>query len=445
MSATSLFIQPIDHHKWFEKTASIARMPEDEKKWPAHVLSEMHKQLPFLSDLDVDIVIDSQDPEAGFALGYGMIHNRTMRQPQDALGKEANAMKIPVIIADRMLKPFHTFELGGDIYPLTPDRVKQAMVQPAIFDGPVRKTPGSQSLVDQLYPPYQQRQGFGRTQDASNATGIGKIGSSPLRTKADKLMGKKATAMLSFNPGDMLPSMMVVQKTRGLKLMPGVMPQTLTFLRVKGTNFVMGIPKAVAKKLYSSNSPQASAQIIRDGMYEEMMNARSGRPAMGKFLLLQEGKDGYTYVKPEYTPMLAMGKSEGAARAGVEQAMGKKAGFMAYSPGAFMGILAARGVAGKVAKMLSPKERKERAEATAQKLAVPGVAIPVIVAVLLGTRKSNMVAKLIAQKFNAMPQPEQNEIIQLLVPAIAGIGTGVASGALAGALVGMSRKKEKED
>ena len=64
-----LFIASVDPSDLFEKDASISKMPDDEKKWPAHLLSQLHKQLPFLSDFDVDITLDRLEPEAGFALG----------------------------------------------------------------------------------------------------------------------------------------------------------------------------------------------------------------------------------------------------------------------------------------------------------------------------------------------------------------------------------------
>ena len=36
----------------------------------------------------------------------------------------------PIVLEKRELKPFHTFELGGTIYPLTQDRLESAMINP---------------------------------------------------------------------------------------------------------------------------------------------------------------------------------------------------------------------------------------------------------------------------------------------------------------------------
>ena len=171
-----LFIAPVDPHSFFEKEGSLARMPDDEKKWPAHLLSEIHKALPFVSDYDVDLSLDRLDPEAGAALGYAMLRNKSVKNvPMEDISKPSNRVRVPIIIQDRMLQPFHTFELGGGVYPLTPERLEAAMLNPSVFDSDVKRVPASASLVDNLYPPYQQRQGFGRVSEPS-ATGLGGVG-----------------------------------------------------------------------------------------------------------------------------------------------------------------------------------------------------------------------------------------------------------------------------
>ena len=73
-----LFIRHKSAAELLEKqAAAVARMPDDDKRWPAQVLSEMHKQLPFLSKFDVDIELTRVEPEAGYALGYAMLRNKT--------------------------------------------------------------------------------------------------------------------------------------------------------------------------------------------------------------------------------------------------------------------------------------------------------------------------------------------------------------------------------
>jgi len=175
-----LFLREYTVHDLFEgeKRASLVKMPDDEKKWPPFILSSLQREFPFLAEYDLEIVLDRVEPEAGAALGYVQVRNRTRARPQD-VGAFGNIIRIPIIIQDRRLQKFLVFETGGQTYPMTEERVKQAMIDPGIFDTTVGKTPGSPSIVDQLFPPYQQRQGFGRVVEPA-AGGISKVSAAPL-------------------------------------------------------------------------------------------------------------------------------------------------------------------------------------------------------------------------------------------------------------------------
>lgn len=175
-----LFVrQPTSSDLVPEKLASaISKMPDDPKRWPAHILSELLKEMPYLSQYDVDIVLDRAEPEAGAGFGYAQIRNKTLSRPQDNISTPGNIIRVPIIIHDRRLQKFHIFETGKQTYPLNEDRVRQAMLNPAIFDTDATKVPAAASLIDQLYPPYQQRQGFGRVTEPA-AMGLNKISSAP--------------------------------------------------------------------------------------------------------------------------------------------------------------------------------------------------------------------------------------------------------------------------
>ena len=175
-----LFIRHKSAAELLEKqAAAVARMPDDDKRWPAQVLSEMHKQLPFLSKFDVDIELTRVEPEAGYALGYAMLRNKTGKQrAAEELGKATNKIRVPVIVADRLLQPFHVFEVGGKTYPLTQERVESAMMNPSMFDG-ISDPPGTQSLLDQIYPPFQHRQGYGMMSGDRATVGLSKLSSAP--------------------------------------------------------------------------------------------------------------------------------------------------------------------------------------------------------------------------------------------------------------------------
>jgi hypothetical protein len=177
---TPLFLPEVDPHAFFEKQASIAKMPDDDTKWPAHVLSNLHQQLPFLSQYEVDLSLQRVEPEAGFAFGHALLMAKNDPAAATESKNPQNMIKIPVIIADRQLQPFHTFELGGNVYPLTSERVEAALLNPAVFEGPARQPHRQKSLIDQMYPPYQQRQGFGRTVGAGTSSmGVTKLSSAP--------------------------------------------------------------------------------------------------------------------------------------------------------------------------------------------------------------------------------------------------------------------------
>jgi hypothetical protein len=165
-SNEALFLPEVNPNDWFEKQASLGKVPEDDKKWPGFVLSELHKQLPFLSDRDVAINMSRIEPEAGFAFGYALIRNARPAevQPKD----ERSFIRIPIMITDRQLQPFHVFVLGGKAYPLTKERVQEAMVDPTMFAGSASLPDKQKGLMDELFPPYQQRQGFGRTSESGS-------------------------------------------------------------------------------------------------------------------------------------------------------------------------------------------------------------------------------------------------------------------------------------
>lgn len=167
----SLFIKKANAHDLFEKTASIARMPDDDRMWPQAVLSNLFKQLPFITNYDVSINLDRIEPEAGFGFGNALIRSK---KQAIAGGTGSQMTKIPLVISDRQLQPFHVMITSQGTMPLTAERMEQVMSDPTMFAGPQSQPKMQKSLVDELYPPYQQRQGFGRTVGAG-AAGINKL------------------------------------------------------------------------------------------------------------------------------------------------------------------------------------------------------------------------------------------------------------------------------
>lgn len=313
MPTKPLFLPDIDPNAFFKKEANLSKMPDDDRLWPSHVLSEMHKALPYLTDLDVEVVLDRVEPVQGYGLGYATVRNKTAQAPEEALGKAENMLRIPIIIQDRELDSFHVFEVGGTSFPLTQERIKQATFNPSIFDGDVGKLPFNKSLIDQVYPPYQQRQGFGRTVEP-NVSGLSKMGAA----QTAEFLEKTAAVPMDFSMATMVPTQDVLQKAKGLKFRTGVLPSRLQFHMVRGTSYLIGLPKKFAKALGKMSDQGAIRRALMIPMREEALAARSNMPSLGKFVLLsREGKT-LRYIKPKLSPMMMGGQK----LAGVKTASG---------------------------------------------------------------------------------------------------------------------------
>ena len=149
-------------------TAPITTLVDDHRKWPTQIQSQLLRLHPYLSDYDTEIVLDRVEPEAGAALGYVQVRNMTRSRPQDGVNRPGNILRVPVIAANRKLQPFLVFEAGGETYPLNEHRVGQALLNPSPFDTDTSKSPGTQSITGDLFPPHQQRNGFGRVVSAGS-------------------------------------------------------------------------------------------------------------------------------------------------------------------------------------------------------------------------------------------------------------------------------------
>jgi len=294
----SLFLKPVDPHSFFEKQASIAKMPDDDTKWPAHVLSNLHQQLPFLSQYDVDLDMQRIEPEAGFAFGHALLMAKNDPSAATTSKNPQNMVRIPIIVADRMLQPFHTFELGGNVYPLTAERIEASLLNPAMFQGPADQPQRQKSLIDQMYPPYQQRQGFGRVVgDGASSMGINKLSSVP-PVQFERGISKLAVSPMRFDMGSRLPASVVLKDSK-IKLSSGVNPQSLSFFQIQGTKYVVGIPNSVASKLEKETDQTKIRRILAPLMKEEVSAARSGRASPGMFLLFSRNSDGtYRHAPP---------------------------------------------------------------------------------------------------------------------------------------------------
>jgi hypothetical protein len=146
----------VDH---FRKEAGFTyRLSEMPENWPQEVGSELVKQLPFLSDYDVSVNLEKQEPGRGFAFGYADISNRTERPEVEHEQAGIPHIRIPIVAEDRQVRPFSVFMDGERVLPMSEERIRETLFNPSTFDLSTA-APYDPSLVEALMPP--QRSGIG--------------------------------------------------------------------------------------------------------------------------------------------------------------------------------------------------------------------------------------------------------------------------------------------
>lgn len=181
MTAQPLFFSPPE---FIEKTAGEVDLPDDPNQWAQCILQELYKQVPYISDYQPHVEMQRLDAERGFGLGHVEIQNQTEAPgstPQEMLQSAGvRSVRIPFVIRNKKLSPFDMLiNDAGKMLPLTENRLGQALFRPQSFDVTSR-TPGDQSMIGQLYPPYRQNYGFGgggMVMNAPGGLGMGKVGS----------------------------------------------------------------------------------------------------------------------------------------------------------------------------------------------------------------------------------------------------------------------------
>jgi len=171
----------IDSQLDFEKvSAAEVTLPEDPNQWQNEVLQELYKQHPYVADFSPDVVMDRIDAERAFGFGHVEIGNKTeIQSGPGSAGEQVGGIhhvRIPIIIREGKMKPFDTLVTeDSKMLPLNEKRLRLALFRPQMFDVTSR-TPGDQSIISTLYPPYRQNNGFGGGGSTVSA-GMGKEGS----------------------------------------------------------------------------------------------------------------------------------------------------------------------------------------------------------------------------------------------------------------------------
>lgn len=145
---------------FLKEAAYAARVSETPENWPQELSSELYKQLPFLSDYEVNVNLDRVDPQRGAAFGYADVANKTERPEVEHDEHGMPHMRIPLIIESRAVRPFSTVLDGERVLPLTEDRVRETLFNPNTFDIS-SQPPRDPSLVEPLMPPTRSGVGMG--------------------------------------------------------------------------------------------------------------------------------------------------------------------------------------------------------------------------------------------------------------------------------------------
>jgi hypothetical protein len=180
----------------FQKIAMPVRLSQSPEAWQRDIAGEIYKQLPYVGDYAVNVILDKVDAQRGFGFGSVHVSNKTDAPMPDQT--EQPSIRIPVIVRDYLMAPLDTFMDGDGVYPLTESRLREKLFRPQTFELSTRK-PSDKGLVDQLYPPMRSNYGMGAM--GGDSGGMGKAASAEMaffsglgtsKTAADAEKGRRA-------------------------------------------------------------------------------------------------------------------------------------------------------------------------------------------------------------------------------------------------------------
>ena len=118
--------------------------------WPEDITTALFSEHPYLSEYEPEIEEVRVDPEEGYMLGYAIIGD-----DDDAGEQEKNEIKIPIFVRDWDILPFATFAKDDEIFPLTEERIREAMLSQAAVDAVPAGDPDVQDMLQEqdLQPP----------------------------------------------------------------------------------------------------------------------------------------------------------------------------------------------------------------------------------------------------------------------------------------------------
>lgn len=168
---TPLFLDQV-HKPKFDKLAMPVRLSQSPEAWQRDIAGEIYKQMPYIGDYAVNVILDKVDAQRGFGFGSIHISNKTDSPMPDQA--EMPSVRVPVVIRDYLMSSLDVFMDGEGVYPLTESRLREKLFRPQTMELSTRK-PTDKGLVDQLYPPMRSNYGMGAL--GGDSMGMGKAAS----------------------------------------------------------------------------------------------------------------------------------------------------------------------------------------------------------------------------------------------------------------------------
>ena len=276
-----LFLDKVEDIGFFKMAAFAARVSETPDNWPQELTSEMMRQLPYLSDYEVNVNLQSTDPQRGYGFGYADVTSRTERPESEHPGVGIPHIRIPLIIKDRAVKPFNVFLDGERVVPLTEERARQALFNPQAFDLS-SSAPRDPSLVEAMMPPTRTGPGMGGEYKVASV--LHEIAGTIRQSDAQKFISKVASdanLIAGFRRSGVAGTLVSVfdsiedevPGSRLAKVASSVEPTVVTMLKLPGGSFLV---KSAATDAFAGGQ-QAQGQVVPQQQAAEMIGAQNAQ------------------------------------------------------------------------------------------------------------------------------------------------------------------------
>ena len=110
MDTQPLFLDSVLKIDGEEKLAGmLTRLGDNTDMWPQEVMQESYKQLPWLSNFEVNVILDKVDEERGFAFGSLQITPKTAMTMEEQEESPLVKVNVPLVVRDQQLAPLDVF------------------------------------------------------------------------------------------------------------------------------------------------------------------------------------------------------------------------------------------------------------------------------------------------------------------------------------------------